>query len=277
MMPLPHGWPLISLAADDELPARSRTLVATTQASALHSSVSGFDRSLERQDVGLERDDADHSAELAGRATDLVHGLDHLIDELASVRRGSRVLAKLNLKSSRVSAAGFTVDAVRTVQARASSRFEVAGSVRCDKSWPYAEISRLDNREAETPAPRRSRKTVKQWQHGKKLHIGVDSKTGLAHSAIVTAANVHDKHPLPQWLHVEKALHGDSAYASQQALIQSKAPPAQDRTKQRIRPGSATAALDRVLTASIGSPVFSSQWPSGTQCSTYSRTRSSGS
>jgi IS5 family transposase len=36
-----------------------------------------------------------------------------------------------------------------------------------------------------------------QWYFGMKLHIGVDSKTGLAHSAVVTAANVHDKHPLP--------------------------------------------------------------------------------
>jgi transposase, IS5 family len=25
----------------------------------------------------------------------------------------------------------------------------------------------------------------------------VDSQTGLTHSAVVTAANVHDKHPLP--------------------------------------------------------------------------------
>ncbi len=42
-----------------------------------------------------------------------------------------------------------------------------------------------------------------QWYFGMKLHIGVDSKTGLAHSAVVTAANVHDKHPLPQLLHGE--------------------------------------------------------------------------
>jgi IS5 family transposase len=40
-----------------------------------------------------------------------------------------------------------------------------------------------------------------QWYFGMKLHIGVDSKTGLAHSAVVTAANVHDKHPLPQLMH----------------------------------------------------------------------------
>jgi transposase, IS5 family len=43
----------------------------------------------------------------------------------------------------------------------------------------------------------------KQWHYGMKLHIGVDSKTGLAHRTVVTAANVHDKHPLPQLLHVK--------------------------------------------------------------------------
>jgi len=37
-----------------------------------------------------------------------------------------------------------------------------------------------------------------QCYFGMKLHIGVDSVTGLAHSAVVTAANVHDKHPLPE-------------------------------------------------------------------------------
>jgi IS5 family transposase len=40
-----------------------------------------------------------------------------------------------------------------------------------------------------------------QWYFGMKLHIGVDSRAGLAHSAVVTAANVHDKHALPSLLH----------------------------------------------------------------------------
>jgi IS5 family transposase len=40
-----------------------------------------------------------------------------------------------------------------------------------------------------------------------KLHIGVDSETGLAHSA-VTAANVHDKHPLPELLTQELEVFG---------------------------------------------------------------------
>ena len=75
-----------------------------------------------------------------------------------------------------------------------------------------------------------------QWYFGMKLHIGVDSQTGLAHSAVVTAANVHDKHPLPDLLHGnEQRVYGDSAYASQKDLIHSKAAKAKDFTNQRTR------------------------------------------
>ena len=50
----------------------------------------------------------------------------------------------------------------------------------------------------------------RQWHFGMKLHIGVDSQTGLAPSAVVTAANVHDKHPLPELLHGnEQRVDGD--------------------------------------------------------------------
>ncbi|WP_029001016.1 IS5 family transposase [Azohydromonas australica] len=78
----------------------------------------------------------------------------------------------------------------------------------------------------------------RQWHFGMKLHIGVDSRTGLAHRAVVTAANAHDKHPLPQLLHGnERRVYGDSAYASQKALIQARAPRAKDFTNQRVRKG----------------------------------------
>ena len=33
-----------------------------------------------------------------------------------------------------------------------------------------------------------------QWHFGMKMRIGVDSRTGLAHRVVVTAANMHDKH-----------------------------------------------------------------------------------
>jgi len=75
-----------------------------------------------------------------------------------------------------------------------------------------------------------------QWYFGMKLHIGVDSQSGLAHSTVVTAANVHDKHPLPDLLHgQERRVYGDSAYASQKELIRSKAPQAKDFTNCRTR------------------------------------------
>jgi transposase, IS5 family len=75
-----------------------------------------------------------------------------------------------------------------------------------------------------------------QWYFGMKLHIGVDSQSGLTHSAVVTAANVHDKHPLPHLLHgQERRVYGDSAYASQKKLIEGKAPKAKDFTNQPTR------------------------------------------
>jgi len=85
-----------------------------------------------------------------------------------------------------------------------------------------------------------------QWYFGMKLHIGVDSQTGLAHSAVVTPANVHDKHPLPDLLHgQERRVYGDSAYASQKDLISAKAPHARDFTNQRVRQGGEVDEAER--------------------------------
>jgi transposase, IS5 family len=64
----------------------------------------------------------------------------------------------------------------------------------------------------------------------------VDSQSGLAHSAVVTPANVHDKHALPDLLHGnERRVYGDSAYSSQKDLIAGKAPRAKDFTNARVR------------------------------------------
>ena len=95
------------------------------------------------------------------------------------------------------------------------------------------------------PEMRQTRKG-QQWYFGMKLHIGVDSQTGLAHSAVVTSANVHDKHPLPDLLHgQEQRVYGDSAYASQKELIASKAPSAKDFTNQRVRKGDQLDEVER--------------------------------
>jgi len=76
----------------------------------------------------------------------------------------------------------------------------------------------------------------KSWFFCMELHIGVDSHAGLVQSAVVTAANVHDKHLLPEPLHGEELkVYGDCAYAGQQELIASKAPAALDCTNERVR------------------------------------------
>lgn len=96
------------------------------------------------------------------------------------------------------------------------------------------------------PVMHQTRK-CQQWFFGMKLHIGVDSKTGPAHSAVVTAANVHDKHPIPQLLHGRgQKSYVDSAYASQQELTHTKAPMAKDMTDRRVQKCSATEELERL-------------------------------
>src|SRR5258706_15449704 len=49
---------------------------------------------------------------------------------------------------------------------------------------------------ARDPEMHQTRKR-RQWHFGMKLHIGGAGQSGLAHSPVVTAANGHDKHPLP--------------------------------------------------------------------------------
>lgn len=75
-----------------------------------------------------------------------------------------------------------------------------------------------------------------EWHFGMKLHIGADSKTGLVHSASVTAANVHDSHEVPNLLHgKETRLYGDSAYRgkAQRERLKKIAPKAKDFTNKR--------------------------------------------
>ena len=74
----------------------------------------------------------------------------------------------------------------------------------------------------------------KAWYLGMKMHIGVDSRTKLIHSAAVTAANVHDSQVLEDLLHGEETrVWGDSAYAGQGDAIRRCAPEASDFTQKK--------------------------------------------
>jgi IS5 family transposase len=75
-----------------------------------------------------------------------------------------------------------------------------------------------------------------QWYFGMKGHFGVDSQSKLIHSVEVTPANIHDMHVLPWLLHgEERRVWGDSAYASQAAVLSVCAPHARDFTQRRAR------------------------------------------
>jgi transposase, IS5 family len=108
-----------------------------------------------------------------------------------------------------------------------------------------APSSTKNSKQERDPEMHQTRKG-KQWYFGMKIHIGVDSQSGLTHSAVVTAANVHDKHPLPNLLHGhEQRVYGDSAYTSQKALIHSKAPDAKDFTNKRTRKSGVVNEIER--------------------------------
>ena len=56
-----------------------------------------------------------------------------------------------------------------------------------------------------------------QWYFGMKVHIGVDTDSGLVHTLTGTGANVADVNALGELLHGgEQSLHGDSAYHSKE-------------------------------------------------------------
>lgn len=85
-----------------------------------------------------------------------------------------------------------------------------------------------------------------QWHFGMKVHIGVDSKTGLTHSASITSANVHDSQELPNLLHGnETRLYGDSAYIGQKDVLKEIAPNAKDFTNKRARRNRPLTDADR--------------------------------
>ena len=52
-----------------------------------------------------------------------------------------------------------------------------------------------------------------EWHFGMKVHLGVDSQTGVVHSMTTTSANVHDLTELPRLLHGgESQVWGDAGY-----------------------------------------------------------------
>src|SRR5215472_13052551 len=64
--------------------------------------------------------------------------------------------------------------------------------------------SSTKNREEKRDPEMHQTKKGKDWYFGMKAHVGVDSKTKMVHSAVVTAAHMADAMVLPELLHGEE-------------------------------------------------------------------------
>jgi len=113
------------------------------------------------------------------------------------------------------------------------SGLKLSGGTIVDATIIAAPSSTKNTDKARDPEMHQTKKG-NQWHFGMKVHIGVDSKSGLTHSASVTPANVHDSQELPNLLHGnETRLYGDSAYIGQKDVLKEIAPKAKDFTNKR--------------------------------------------
>jgi IS5 family transposase len=112
---------------------------------------------------------------------------------------------------------------------------KIANGTIVDATIINAPPSTKNEEKARDPEMHQTRKG-NQWYFGMKAHIGVDSKSKVIHSVVVTAANVHDSQVLGDLLHGEETrVWGDSAYTGQGAVLKEKAPAALDFIHDKAR------------------------------------------
>lgn len=124
---------------------------------------------------------------------------------------------------------------------------KVSGGTMVDATLIAAPPSTKNEEKARDPEMHQTKKG-NQWHFGMKLHIGADSKTGLIHSASVTAANVHDNQQVENLLHGnETRFYGDSAYRgkAQRERLKELAPNAKDFTNKRAYRNAPLSDADR--------------------------------
>ena len=84
-----------------------------------------------------------------------------------------------------------------------------------------------------------------EWFFGMKLHVGTDTR-GLAHTAIVTTAKVHDSQVMEELLHgKEKVIYGDRAYINEEKRQDYEAEGVRWRIQRRGRRNAPLSERDR--------------------------------
>lgn len=81
----------------------------------------------------------------------------------------------------------------KVVELLLASGMKLSGGTIVDAALIAAPPSTKNQEKSRDPEMHQTKKG-NEWHFGMKLHISMDSQTGLVHSASVTAANVHDSH-----------------------------------------------------------------------------------
>lgn len=106
------------------------------------------------------------------------------------------------------------------------------------------------NAEKKRDAEMHSAKKGNQWHFGSKLHIGVDMGSGLIHTAVITAANVHDVTAAAQLIREDdEVCGGDSGYVGLADREEIKNDKQKSRIEYRInkRPKSVTDPTEKQI------------------------------
>jgi IS5 family transposase len=100
-----------------------------------------------------------------------------------------------------------------TVKAHLSNRGMTMRQGTIVDATLIAAPSSTKNKEGKRDPEMHQTKKGNQWYFGMKVHIGVDKDSGLIHSVVTTAANVHDLTPAAELLHGdEEVVYADAGY-----------------------------------------------------------------
>ncbi|AFY27341.1 IS5 family transposase [Cyanobium gracile] len=113
--------------------------------------------------------------------------------------------------------------------------------------------SSTKNKAGERDPEMHQTKKGQQWYFGMKIHAGVDKDTGLIHSVVTTAANVHDLTPAAELLHgEEEVVYADAGYQGIEKRPEMKGKTASFRVamrpgKRRVLPDTPEGRLDDLV------------------------------
>src|ERR1700716_1819618 len=99
----------------------------------------------------------------------------------------------------------------------------------------------------------RSSKKGNQWYFGMKAHIGVDAKSGLVHTAGVTAGSVHDAKVMDRLIREDdRAVYGDKGYASDEKKRAAEDAGVLWAVKEKAKPGRKLSKRQRARNRRFG-------------------------